>query len=147
MLNPNIPCGYAVLKGASASKELALVCLKSAYITPSAVTWSLPSTVSDDAWGFSNMDGETYTDLSVDVPIGSTPITLSAHVGYQTFGDQGDGADYDYTDWKLNADYAFNDNFSAGAFYTDTDQKKDNWTVAGEFLGDSAFGGYISAGF
>ena len=27
--------------------------------------------VSDDAWGFSNMDGETYTDLSVDVPIGS----------------------------------------------------------------------------
>ena len=36
------------------------------------------------------------TTLPVDVPIGSTPITLSAHVGYQTFGDQGDGADYDY---------------------------------------------------
>ena len=52
-----------------------------------------------------------------------------------------------YTDWKVNADYAFNDNFSAGAFYTDTDQKKDNWTVAGKFLGDSVFGGYLSAGF
>jgi uncharacterized protein (TIGR02001 family) len=103
--------------------------------------------VSDDAWGFSNMDGETYTDLSAEVPIGSTQITLSAHVGYQTFGDQGDGADYDYTDWKVNADYAFNDNFSAGAFYTDTDQKEDNWTVEGKFLGDSVFGGYLSAGF
>ncbi len=31
---------------------------------------------------------------------------------------------YDYTDWKVNVDYAFNDNFSAGAFYTDTDQDK-----------------------
>ena len=40
---------------------------------------------------FEDMDGETYTDLTVDVPIGSTPLTLSGHVGYQTFGGQGDG--------------------------------------------------------
>ena len=40
-------------------------------------------------------------------------------------------ATYDYTDWKVNADYAFNDNFSAGAFYTDTDQDKayGQWVV------------------
>ena len=31
--------------------------------------------VSDDAWGFEDMDGETYTDLTIDVPLGSTPIT------------------------------------------------------------------------
>ena len=103
--------------------------------------------VSDDAWGFSNMDGEWYHDLTVDVPIGSTPLTLSGHVGHQTFGDQGDGADYDYTDWKVNVDYAFNDNYSAGVFYTDTDQKEENWTVGSEYLGDSVFGGYLSAGF
>ncbi len=29
------------------------------------------------------------------------------------------------TDWKVNVDYAFNDNFSAGAFYTDTDQDEE----------------------
>lgn len=102
--------------------------------------------VSDDAWGFEDMDGETYTDLTVDVPIGSSPVTLSGHVGYQTFGGT-DGSKLDYTDWKVNADYAFNDNFSAGAFYTDTDQDKDLWTVEGKFLGDSVFGGYLSAGF
>jgi len=102
--------------------------------------------VSDEAWGFEDMDGETYTDLTVDVPIGSTPLTVSGHVGYQTFGGT-DGSKYDYTDWKVNADYAFNDNFSAGAFYTDTDQDKDRWTVGSTFLGDSVFGGYLSAGF
>ena len=99
--------------------------------------------VSDDAWGFEDMDGEMYHDFTVDVPIGSSPVTLSGHVGHQTFGD----SSYDYTDWKVNADYAFNDNFSAGAFYTDTDQDKALWTVGTTFLGDSTFGGYISAGF
>ena len=44
-------------------------------------------------------------------------------------------------------DYAFNDNFSAGAFYTDTDQDKAEWTVGTTYLGDTVFGGYLSAGF
>ncbi len=74
--------------------------------------------VSDDAWGFADMDGEMYHDLTVDVPIGSTPVTLSGHVGHQTFGE----STYDYYDLEVNVDYAFNDNFSAGAFYTGTDQ-------------------------
>jgi uncharacterized protein (TIGR02001 family) len=99
--------------------------------------------VSDDAWGFSDMDGEMYHDLTVDVPLGSSPVTLSGHVGHQTFGE----STYDYTDWKLNVDYAFNDNFSAGAFYTDTDQSESDWTVGSTYLGDSTFGGYLSAGF
>ena len=34
-----------------------------------------------------------------------------------------------------------------GAFYTDTDQDKALWTVGTTFLGDSVFGGYLSAGF
>ncbi|MDC0999591.1 TorF family putative porin [Methylophilaceae bacterium] len=103
--------------------------------------------VSDEAWGFADMDGETYIDLTVDVPIGSTPLTVSGHVGHQTFSDQNDGLDWDYTDWKVNVDYAFNDNFSAGAFYTGTDQDKASWTVGTTYLGDDVFGGYLSAGF
>ena len=99
--------------------------------------------VSDDAWGFSDMDGEMYHDLTVDVPLGSSPVTLSGHVGHQTFDD----STYDYTDWKVNVDYAFNDTFTAGAFYTDTDQDKSAWTVDATYLGDSVFGGYLSAGF
>ena len=103
--------------------------------------------VSDEAWGFANMDGEMYHDLTVDVQIGSSPLTLSGHVGHQTFGGQGDGYDWDYTDWKVNVDYAINDNFSAGAFYTDTDQDKAAWTVGTTYLGDSTVGAYLSAGF
>ena len=95
--------------------------------------------VSDDAWGFEDMDGEMYHDLTVDVPIGSTPITLSGHIGYQTFGE----SKYDYYDWKVNADYAFNDTFTAGAFVTGTDQDEEDW---GD-VGDTTLGGYISAGF
>ena len=60
---------------------------------------------------------------------------------HQTFGDQNDGADWDYTDWKVNVDYAFNDNFSAGAFYTGTLIKiKLHWTVVGTtYLGDERY--------
>ena len=32
--------------------------------------------VSDDAWGFEDMDGEMYHDLTVDVPLGSTPDNI-----------------------------------------------------------------------
>jgi uncharacterized protein (TIGR02001 family) len=95
--------------------------------------------VSDDAWGFTDMEGEMYHDLTVDVPIGSTPITLSGHVGYQTFGE----SEYDYYDYKVNVDYAFNDTFTAGAFVTGTDQDEEDWGDAG----DTTLGGYISAGF
>ena len=47
----------------------------------------------------------------------------------------------------MNVDYAINDNFSAGAFYTDTDQDKAAWTVGTTYLGDSTVGAYLSAGF
>jgi len=84
--------------------------------------------VSDDAWGFADADGSKYFTADVDVPIGSTPLTASFHVGRQTF--EGVGNDpFDYTDWKLNLEYAVNDTFAVGALYTDTNQYKSDWTV------------------
>ena len=69
-------------------------------------------------------------------------------LGIKHLVDQNDGLDWDYTDWKVNVDYAFNDNFSAGAFYTGTLIKiKLHWTVGTTYLGDDVFGGYLSAGF
>ena len=56
-------------------------------------------------------DGENYTHLGVDVPVGDA-LTLSVGVGHQTFGD----STYDYTDWKLNAEYALSDTYAVGAF-------------------------------
>ncbi len=114
---------------------------------PFAATLKNYTVVSSEAWAFNEMDGENYTDLSIDVPVGDK-VTLSAHVGHQTIGDPA-YQDPDYTDWKLNAEYAINDTFSIGAFYTDTDMDKPSWTVAntGTYLGDATGGAYLSAGF
>jgi hypothetical protein len=68
------------------------------------------------------------------------------HVGRQTFEGVGN-APYDYTDWKVNLEYAINDTFSLGGFYTDTNQKETKWTVKNVFLGDGTGGVYLSAGF
>jgi uncharacterized protein (TIGR02001 family) len=97
--------------------------------------------ISNDAWAFGDMDGENYTHLGIDVPVGDA-LTLSASVGHQTIGD----SKYDYTDWKINAEYALNDTYAVGAFYTDTDQS-DDWTVNGTALGDDVGGAYLSASF
>ena len=102
--------------------------------------------VSTDAWGFADADGSEYWTLDVDVPVGDTPITASFHVGNQEFEGSGNEP-YDYTDWKVNLDYALSDTYSAGIYYTDTDMTEDIWTVQGEFLGQDSVGAYLSASF
>ena len=101
--------------------------------------------VSTDAWGFSDAKGSEYVTLDVDVPVGDK-VTLSAHVGHQKFDGTGNDVS-DYTDWKLNAEYALSDTYAIGAFYTDTDMSKTAWTVNGEYWGESVGGGYFSASF
>ena len=100
--------------------------------------------LSDDAWGFANADGSVYWDLSVGTSIGS--LDWSFHLGDQSFEGQGNEAS-DYTDWKVDVSYMLNDSFTVGAFYSDTDMTETTWTVDGEYLGDSAIGAYLSAGF
>ena len=100
--------------------------------------------LSDDAWGFANADGSVYWDLSVGTSIG--PLDWSFHLGDQSFEGQGNEAS-DYTDWKVDVSYMLNDSFTVGAFYSDTDMTETTWTVDGEYLGDSAIGAYLSAGF
>jgi uncharacterized protein (TIGR02001 family) len=100
--------------------------------------------LSDDAWGFANADGSIYWDLSVATSIG--PLDWVFHLGDQSFEGSGNESS-DYTDWKVDVSYALNDKFTVGAFYTDTDMTETTWTVDGEYLGDSAIGAYLSAGF
>ena len=115
-------------------------------IGPVSASLGVYVVVSDDAWGFADADGSKYFTADVDVPIGSTPLTASFHVGRQTF--EGAGNDpFDYTDWKLNLEYAVNDTFAVGGFYTDTNQKVATWTVNDVYLGDGTAGIYVSAGF
>src|SRR5688572_6828990 len=73
-------------------------------------------------------DGSWYLDLSANVPIGTTGITLMAHWGMQEFrgttffapGVPFNNDTCSYKDWKLGASYALPKDFTIGAFYTDT---------------------------
>ena len=97
-------------------------------------------TISDEAWAVANADGTMYHDFSVEAAIGDTPITVSAHYGIFDF-DTGT----DWNDWKVNVDYALNDVYSVGAFYTDTDEQ--DIMVGNEKVGEETFGAYITASF
>ena len=103
--------------------------------------------ISTDAWAFGDAEGSEYWNLAIDLPIGDA-LTASVSVGDQQFDGSGNSG-YDYTDWKVNLEYAINDTYAVGAFYTDTDMDEDVWGVSnnGTFLGDDVGGAYLSASF
>ena len=103
--------------------------------------------ISTDAWAFADAEGSEYWSLDIDVHVGDA-LTASFHVGDQSFDGTGNSP-YDYTDWKVNVEYAINDTYALGAFYTDTDMAKSAWgtTNQGTFMGDNAAGAYLSASF
>ena len=88
--------------------------------------------ISNRTFGVRDSRGTWYLDLSANVPLGDfvkplDGVTLMAHWGKQEF----DGNDpriapmnndsvYSYEDWKLGLSYTLPQNFTVGAFYTDT---------------------------
>ena len=101
--------------------------------------------ISDEGWNVGpDADGTMYHDFSIEAPIGDTPVTVSAHFGvWDGDGTAAEAAEYE--DWKVNVDYAINDNYSVGAFYTDTSE--DDWTIGTEKAYDETWGAYLSASF
>jgi uncharacterized protein (TIGR02001 family) len=99
--------------------------------------------VSDEGWAWADADGTMYHDFSVDIPLGETPITVSAHYGI--WDAEGDFESEEWDDWKVNVDYAITENYSLGAFYTDTDNEE--LLIDGEEVNDETFGAYFSASF
>lgn len=80
-----------------------------------------------------NSKGTYYVDVSANVPIGKTGITVLTHVGYLmvdgtsvALGASNDSA-FGYTDWKLGLSYALPKDFVVGAFYTNTNAEKANY--------------------
>lgn len=105
----------------------------------------------DDTFGVRNSDGSWYLDLSAAVPVGETGLTVNAHYGIQTFDGSVDGVSNDnlfsYDDWKLGVTYALPQSFTVGAFYTDTDAKRENYTINNKFIGDSQWVVFVQKTF
>jgi uncharacterized protein (TIGR02001 family) len=125
-----------------------------------ALSWKFLSakysySLDNKTFGVANSDGTWYLDLSVNYPV-TDKFSLQAHYGIQEFnGSTPAGVSNDsfasYKDWKLGATYALPQNFTIGAFYTDTDmdatQTAFYTTPAGRFLGKDKFTVFISKTF
>lgn len=88
------------------------------------------------AWDQDSLGGNdnlyVYTDFSTAIP--STPITLTAHLGY-TDGVFATAASGDSFDWGLGASYAITDSLSLGVSYADTEGPAvEDFTDAGFFF-------------
>lgn len=89
--------------------------------------------IDKETFGVLDSRGTYYLDLSASVPLGDfvkplTGVTLIAHWGKQEYdgrdprnaGGRSNDNLYSYEDWKLGLTYALPQNFTIGAFYTDT---------------------------
>lgn len=88
--------------------------------------------LSDDAWGIADAKDSQYWEANWTVPL-SAQWTATAHVGRSEFDNN---SALDYTDWKLGAEYAMNDNLTLGAGWSDTNASRTQWTVNGEDQGE-----------
>ncbi len=104
-----------------------------------------------DYFGYNKSDGSTYLDLSANYPLGETGVTLQGHVGFLKVEGKTGGASNDdlfgYTDWKVGAGYALPQNFSIGAYYTDTNAEEASYTVAGKNWAEGQWAVYIQKTF
>lgn len=97
-----------------------------------------------DTFGFTDSDGSWYAEVGLDVPVGNTGMTASAHVGRQEFDGSGNDAS-DYTDWKLGLAKGWDNGVEVGGYYTDTNNPFD---VAGHAaVGDKEFTLYVTKSF
>lgn len=101
--------------------------------------------------------GTYYVDVSANVPIGKTGITVLAHVGYLMVdgaftapgaapGTSNDSV-FGYNDWKLGASYALPKDFVVGAFYTNTDAIAANYTYLNRQWSENQFAVYVQKTF
>lgn len=113
------------------------------------LSWSL-----DDTFGVPNSDGTYYLDLTANYPL-TDKFAIQAHYGIQEFNGDTAGVENDsfasYKDWRLGVTYALPQNFTLGAFYTDTDmnstQEAFYTNASGRFLGKESFVVFVQKTF
>ena len=112
--------------------------------------------VSNEVFGVTDADGTYYLDFTANYPVPNTKLNLIAHYGIQKFtGSAAPGFSNDdnasYEDWKIGANYALPQDFTIGAYYTDTSmdatQEAFYTNALGRRVGKGAFTVYVSKSF
>jgi len=75
-------------------------------------------------FGVTDSSGTWYADLTANFPV-TDKLTVTAHYGKQKYDGSTGGVSNDtnasYKDWKIGLSYALPQDFTVGAYYTDTD--------------------------
>lgn len=111
--------------------------------------------VGNKTFGVADSRGTWYLDLTATVPV-TDKLSAVVHYGKQKFkGDAAPGVSNDtnasYEDWKLGLSYSLPNDFTLGAYYTDTKmsatQEAFYTTPSNRFVGKDAFTVYLSKTF
>lgn len=110
--------------------------------------------------GGRDTDGTWYLDFGVDYPVGSSGFSLIAHYGIldvKNDGSRDNAEEVGYNDWKIGAKYVVPSgmlkDLELGAYYTDTDVKKNSagtsfWVDGNNYdTAKDAFVVYVSKSF
>jgi uncharacterized protein (TIGR02001 family) len=124
-----------------------------------AVSWKwltakLSVSLGDDTFGVPDSDGTWYLDLTASYPV-TEKLAVQAHYGIQEFKGSTAGVSNDsfasYKDWKIGVTYALPQDFTVGAYYTDTDmdstQKAFYTNPQGRFLGKDTLTVFVQKTF
>ena len=110
--------------------------------------------LNNKTFGVGDSRGTWYLDLSASVPI-TEQFALQAHWGKQKFRGHTAGVSNNsvasYEDWRIGATFALPQNFTIGAYYTDTDMNATRrafyTTPSGNFIGKESFVVYLQKTF
>ena len=89
------------------------------------VTLKYSHSLKNETFGVPKTRGSNYIDLTADVPVGETGVTINLHYGHQKYKGQIPAAAlsnniFSYSDWKVGASYALPKDFTVGAYASGT---------------------------
>jgi len=91
-----------------------------------------------NTFGVPDSHNAWYLNLTANYPI-NDQWTILTHVGRQEYHGSNNGVSnslLNYTDWQLGVSYTAN-NYTVGAYWTDTNTNADVYTIAGKNIGKS----------
>jgi uncharacterized protein (TIGR02001 family) len=101
------------------------------------------SRTTSDAFGFTNSKGSTFTELNWSQEI-VPKFTMNAQIARASYKNNNDAT---YTVYKVGGTYDIGNGFNAGAYYKDTNAKKDFYTVKGKDWGKGRLVAFVSKTF